>query len=82
MPGYRRVLHPGRVVRGETTTGYHVYVEDLSSNGTFVNGELVGKGKKVALKNNDEISLSMKLLKGDHMIEIENVYLKLNMNLC
>ena len=53
-----------RLVRAETSTGSHVYVEDLSSNGTFVNGDLVGKGKKVALKNNDEISLSMKLLKG------------------
>ena len=57
-----------RVVRAETSTGSHVYVEDLSSNGTFINGELIGKGKKVALKNNDEISLSMKLLKGEHLI--------------
>ncbi|XP_037092134.1 serine/threonine-protein kinase Chk2-like [Pollicipes pollicipes] len=52
-----------RVVRDQTASGFHVYVEDLSSNGTFVNGELVGRGKKVALKNNDEISLSMKTLK-------------------
>ncbi|XP_043192588.1 serine/threonine-protein kinase Chk2-like isoform X1 [Amphibalanus amphitrite] len=52
-----------KVVRAEASTGWHVYLEDLSSNGTFVNGELVGRGNKVALKNNDEISLSMKLLK-------------------
>ena len=52
-----------KVVRAETSTGSHVYVEDLSSNGTFINGELIGKGRKVALKNNDKISLSMKLLK-------------------
>lgn len=34
-----------------------IIVEDLSSNGTFVNGELVGKGKHVELKNGDEIML-------------------------
>ena len=56
------------MVRGETASGYQVYVEDLSSNGTFVNGELVGRGNKVALKNNDEISLSMKLLKGEFFL--------------
>ena len=30
-----------------------------SSNGTFVNGEKVGRGKKRVLNNNDEISLSL-----------------------
>lgn len=27
----------------ETSTGTHVFLEDKSSNGTFVNGEKVGK---------------------------------------
>lgn len=30
-----------------------------SSNGTFVNGEKVGRGKKRVLNNNDEIALSL-----------------------
>ena len=30
-----------------------------SSNGTFVNGEKVGKNRKVPLNNNDEISLAL-----------------------
>ena len=35
-----------------------VYLEDLSQNGTFVNKEKVGKGKKVVLESNDVISLA------------------------
>lgn len=35
------------------------FIEDLSSNGTFINGQKVGKGNKRLLKNNDEISLAM-----------------------
>jgi len=30
-----------------------------SSNGTFINGEKVGRGKKRVLNNNDEIALSL-----------------------
>jgi len=32
-------------------------LEDLSFNGTYVNSEKIGKGKKRILKNNDQISL-------------------------
>nr|XP_054765911.1 serine/threonine-protein kinase Chk2-like [Lytechinus pictus] len=35
------------------------FIEDRSSNGTFVNGEKIGKGKKRVLNNNDEIALSL-----------------------
>ncbi|XP_071481598.1 serine/threonine-protein kinase Chk2-like [Diadema antillarum] len=35
------------------------FIEDKSSNGTFVNGEKLGKGRKQVLNNNDEIALSM-----------------------
>ncbi|XP_071521157.1 serine/threonine-protein kinase Chk2 isoform X2 [Panulirus ornatus] len=35
-----------------------VVIEDLSCNGTFVNKQQVGKGKKMLLKNNDEIALA------------------------
>ncbi|KAI8782455.1 serine/threonine-protein kinase Chk2 [Biomphalaria glabrata] len=46
--------------RQKTNTGIHVFLEDTSSNGTFINGEKVGKNKKQVLNNNDEIALAMK----------------------
>lgn len=49
-----------KLIRKETKTGVHIFLEDTSSNGTFINGEKVGKGKKQVLNNNDEISLAMK----------------------
>ena len=41
-----------------------VFIEDFSSNGTFLNGEKIGKGNKSVMKNNDEIALSMPKNKG------------------
>jgi len=41
------------------TTGQIVFLHDLSSNGTYINSALVGKGKKHVLNNNDEISLAI-----------------------
>ena len=38
----------------------YVYIEDLSSNGTYVNGEKVGKNKRCVLENNAEIALASK----------------------
>ncbi|XP_021018485.1 serine/threonine-protein kinase Chk2 isoform X1 [Mus caroli] len=38
---------------------YIVYIEDHSGNGTFVNTELIGKGKRCPLSNNSEIALSL-----------------------
>ncbi|XP_036402839.1 serine/threonine-protein kinase Chk2-like [Megalops cyprinoides] len=35
-----------------------VYIEDTSGNGTFVDGILVGKGKKLPLANNAELALT------------------------
>ncbi|KAI7906368.1 kinase-like domain-containing protein [Cokeromyces recurvatus] len=37
--------------------GIRIFLEDLSFNGTFVNGELVGVKKRVLLRNGDEIQL-------------------------
>lgn len=37
-----------------------VYIQDLSSNGTFVNGEKIGKNKRRVLENNAEIALASK----------------------
>ncbi|XP_002739437.1 serine/threonine-protein kinase Chk2-like [Saccoglossus kowalevskii] len=38
----------------------HVFIQDKSSNGTFINGDKIGKNKKQALANNDEIALAIK----------------------
>jgi pSer/pThr/pTyr-binding forkhead associated (FHA) protein len=43
--GFRRVQ--------ESTDMSRIYLEDYSSNGTFVNGALVGKGNKKILSNGD-----------------------------
>ncbi|CAH8563794.1 unnamed protein product [Heterobilharzia americana] len=40
-----------------------VFINDFSSNGTFVNGSKLGRGKRRPLNNNDEISVSLKHLK-------------------
>jgi len=38
--------------------GFDVYIADHSSNGTFVNGELVGKGNKRAIVDGDTIAMT------------------------
>jgi serine/threonine-protein kinase Chk2 len=38
----------------------YVYIQDLSSNGTYVNGEKIGKNKRHVLDNNAEIALASK----------------------
>ena len=35
-------------------------IRDTSTNGTFVNGKVVGKGRQQALKHNDMITLAIK----------------------
>ncbi|KAM9055631.1 serine/threonine-protein kinase Chk2 isoform 2-T2 [Megaptera novaeangliae] len=40
-------------------SSYIAYIEDHSGNGTFVNRELVGKGRRLPLNNNSEIALSV-----------------------
>ncbi|CAF0978386.1 unnamed protein product [Adineta ricciae] len=37
-----------------------VYIQDISSNGTYVNGDKIGKNKKRVLDNNAEIALASK----------------------
>lgn len=44
---------------------YIAYIEDHSGNGTFVNRELVGKGRRLPLNNNSEIALSVWSNKGN-----------------
>lgn len=38
----------------------YVYIQDLSSNGTYVNGDKIGKNKRHVLDNNAEIALASK----------------------
>ncbi|XP_017771271.1 PREDICTED: ovarian-specific serine/threonine-protein kinase Lok-like [Nicrophorus vespilloides] len=40
-----------------------VYITDLSKNGTFINGKLIGKGNMNILQNDDEIAIGFKGLK-------------------
>ncbi|XP_032167534.1 serine/threonine-protein kinase Chk2 isoform X2 [Mustela erminea] len=47
---------------------YIAYIEDHSGNGTFVNRELVGKGRRLPLNNNSEIALSVWSNKDDQSI--------------
>lgn len=42
------------------TLGYVVFIKDTSSNGTFLNGEKIGKDCKWVLSNNDKISVVSK----------------------
>lgn len=53
-------------------TGSHALLEDLSTNGTFINGEKLGKGRIQALKNNSEIALSKTENKAFIYIDLEN----------
>jgi serine/threonine-protein kinase Chk2 len=46
------------IIRDETKN--YVYLEDLSSNGTYINGEKIGKNNKHVLENNAEIALASK----------------------
>ncbi|XP_061418441.1 serine/threonine-protein kinase Chk2-like [Lethenteron reissneri] len=39
--------------------GQEVFLEDYSSNGTYINGEKVGKNKRHVLTNNAEISIAL-----------------------
>ncbi|NXX41114.1 CHK2 kinase, partial [Tricholaema leucomelas] len=49
-----------RIFREMGPKNAHVaYIEDHSANGTFVNRELVGKGKRLPLTHNSEIALSV-----------------------
>ncbi|CAF3047322.1 unnamed protein product, partial [Rotaria sp. Silwood2] len=42
------------------TVKNYVYIQDLSSNGTYINGEKIGKNKRHVLDNNAEIALASK----------------------
>ena len=45
-------------------TALEVYLEDISFNGTYVNGEKIGRRKRIILKNNDQISLASPHFRG------------------
>ncbi|XP_075070749.1 serine/threonine-protein kinase Chk2 isoform X2 [Mixophyes fleayi] len=56
------------------------YIEDLSGNGTFLNKQLIGRGKKLPLTNNAEIALSLPTNKvfvfADLLVDDQSVYPK------
>jgi len=54
----------GEHCRVHISAGGDIMVEDLSANGTFVNSSRVGKGKQVAAKFGDEISLAKPTRRG------------------
>ncbi|VDK24633.1 unnamed protein product [Taenia asiatica] len=47
-----------RIARVNTNVSPQVFIYDLSTNGTFVNGQKIGKGRMQPLCNNDEISIA------------------------
>ncbi|CAM4566466.1 serine/threonine-protein kinase Chk2 isoform X1 [Lepidochelys kempii] len=57
---------------------YVAYIEDHSANGTFLNKELIGKGKRLPLTHNSEIALSVQTNKvfvfSDLMVDDQTGY--------
>ncbi|XP_039360922.1 serine/threonine-protein kinase Chk2 isoform X3 [Mauremys reevesii] len=57
---------------------YVAYIEDHSANGTFLNKELIGKGKRLPLTHNSEIALSVQTNKAfvfsDLMVDDQSGY--------
>lgn len=54
---------------------YVAYIEDHSANGTFVNRELIGKGKRLPLTHNSEIALSIQTNKGKMYYNISRFFM-------
>ncbi|PAA56765.1 hypothetical protein BOX15_Mlig002936g1, partial [Macrostomum lignano] len=55
---------------------FHTQLKDLSSNGTFVNGQKVGRNRSRVLANNDEISLAVNTNKAWTYIEFDAILQK------
>ncbi len=62
-------------------TGYQVVLQDLSSNGTFVNGEKIGKNLSRALCHGDEIGLTCKLQRVSFVTDFFQLKICLNKSL-
>jgi len=50
------------------TLGYVVFITDKSANGTFLNGEKIGKDNRWILSNNDKIAVVSKANYGKFLI--------------
>ncbi|KAL3313899.1 Checkpoint kinase 2 [Cichlidogyrus casuarinus] len=48
------------IYRDNSSKSPLIFIKDLSSNGTFLNGKKIGKGKQSPLNNTDKISLAQK----------------------
>lgn len=55
------------------TIGHIVFITDTSSNGTFLNGEKIGKNCRWILSNNDKISVVSKSNNGNLNIITNNM---------
>lgn len=51
------------------------YIEDHSANGTFVNRELVGKGRRLPLTHNSEIALSIQTNRGKMSFDLSRFFM-------
>ncbi|CAF0925598.1 unnamed protein product [Didymodactylos carnosus] len=49
-----------KITREQTGSHTYTYLQDTSSNGTFINGDKVGKNNRHVLQNNAEIALASK----------------------
>ncbi|KAM4707721.1 serine/threonine-protein kinase Chk2 [Discoglossus pictus] len=56
------------------------YIEDMSGNGTFLNKEIIGRGRRLPLTNNAEIALSLPSNKvfvfSDLLVDDQSIYPK------
>jgi hypothetical protein len=68
------------VLTSETTSEEYAYVEDNSSNGTFVNGSKMKRGERKMLTTGDEISLLHKSISG--AAELSFVFVDLRPRRC
>jgi len=57
--------------------GYVIFISDTSSNGTFLNGEKIGKNNRWILSNNDKIAVVSKTNNGILFNYRYIIYLKL-----
>ncbi|KAJ7084079.1 SMAD/FHA domain-containing protein, partial [Mycena belliarum] len=66
LPGYK-ISNFHAIIRwnGEESNESLITIEDMSSNGTFINGVKIGKGKKRLLKDGDEVAFGVSKVSRD-----------------
>ncbi|KAJ7092083.1 CAMK/RAD53 protein kinase [Mycena belliarum] len=66
LPGYK-ISNFHAIIRwnGEESNESLITIDDMSSNGTFINGVKIGKGKKRLLKDGDEVAFGVSKVSRD-----------------